>query len=269
MAVSEANMVVLLVFTVIFVSFALAIQVAMILWRKCHPRSFDIATFCALSCKPPVFAYMTSSWWFIIFWAIFFSISTVAFLKALQRPLLSSTPGLIFIWFYLVHNCSFLLWMVGSMAFLIGFFTGVSWLTNFGILCTLYAVYFGLVGGDFAMLITDNLFLKPGVNHTGQILPIFFADPLNCSLCGHLVSSESRCIISCDHTYHQHCIRGWHMIGKKSTCPVCREKVDYRFDRNPWETPDEVLQIYHKFIRWLVVYLPMFLLAFGILYKVL
>jgi hypothetical protein len=93
--------------------------------------------------------------------------------------------------------------MVGSMAFLIGFLTGVSWLANFGILCTLYAVYFGLVGGDFAMLITDNLFLKPGVNHTGQILPIFFADPLNCSLCGHLVSSESRCIISCDHTYHQ------------------------------------------------------------------
>lgn len=266
MAVSE-GMIVLLVFAIIFVSLALAIQVAMILWLKYHPRSFEIVTFCALCWIPPIVAFMTSSWWFIIFWSIFFSISMMALLKAHQRPLLTSTPGLIFNWFYLVHNCSFLLWMTGSMTFLIGFFIGVSWLMNSGTLYTLYGVYFGLVGSDIAMHITDNLFLKPDEH---QVLPKFFTDPFHCSLCGYFVGKENRCSISCDHTFHEHCIRGWHMVGKKSSCPVCREKVDYRFDRNPWEkTPDEVLQAYHKFIRWLVVYLPMLLLAFGTLYIVL
>jgi hypothetical protein len=50
---------------------------------------------------------------------------------------------------------------------------------------------------------------------------------------------------------------------------MCREKVDYRFDRNPWETPDVILKAYHKFIRWLVVYLPVLLLAFGFVYVIL
>jgi len=264
MVVSE-GMVVLLVFIVIFVSLALAIQVAMILWRKGHRRSFDITTFGALCLIPPIFAYVTSSWWFIIFWTIFFSISTVAFLKALQRPLISSTPGQIFIWLYLVHNGSFLLWIIGFKTFLIGSLFSVSWLVNLGTSCTLYAIYFGLVGGDFAMHITDNLFLKLGVNHLDQLLPTFSGDPLHCLLCGHFVKNETRCSISCDHTFHEHCIRGWHIVGKKFTCPACREKVDYRFNRNPWETPDAFLQVYHKLIRWCVVFLPMFLVAYGTL----
>jgi RING finger protein 121 len=268
MAVSEGITIVFIVFAVIFASLALAIQVAIILWRKFHPRSFETVTFCALCWIPPIVAFMTSSWWFIIFWSIFFSISMLALFKAHQRPLLSSTPGVIFNWFYLVHNCSFLLWMIGSMTFVIGFFIGVSWLMNSGTLCTLNGVYFGLVGDDIAMHITDNLFLKSSVYHQDNALPKYFDDPFRCSLCGYFVSNETRCSISCDHIYHEHCIRGWHMVGKKSSCPICREKVDYRFDRNPWETPDAVLQAYHKFIRWLVIYLPMFFIAFGILFSV-
>ena len=183
MAVSEGITIVFIGFTVIFASLALAIQVAIILWRKFHPRSFETVTFCALCWIPPIVAFMTSSWWFIIFLSIFFSISMLALFKAHQRPLLSSTPGVIFNWFYLVHNCSFLLWMIGSVTFVIGFFIGVSWLMNSGTLCTLNGVYFGLVGDDIAMHITDNLFLKSSVYHQDNVLPKYFDDPFCCSLC--------------------------------------------------------------------------------------
>ena len=267
MAVSE-SVFVLFIFVVIFVSLTLAIQVAMILWRKCHPRSFEIAIFCALCWIPPIFAFMTSFWWFLVFWCIFFAISTLTLLKAHQRPMLPSTPGLIFNWFYLVHNCSFLICIIGSMTFLIGFSIGVSQMINFGTLCTLYGIYFGLVGNDFARHINDNLFFKPEWHHLDRHMPYFHTDR-HCYLCGHFVSNESKCRISCNHTYHEHCIRGWHMVCKKSSCPMCREKVDYRFDRNPWETPDVILKAYHKFIRWLVVYLPVLLLAFGFVYVIL
>ena len=196
MAVSEGITIVFIGFTVIFASLALAIQVAIILWRKFHPRSFETVTFCALCWIPPIVAFMTSSWWFIIFLSIFFSISMLALFKAHQRPLLSSTPGVIFNWFYLVHNCSFLLWMIGSVTFVIGFFIGVSWLMNSGTLCTLNGVYFGLVGDDIAMHITDNLFLKSSVYHQDNVLPKYFDDPFRCSLCGYFVSNETRCSIT-------------------------------------------------------------------------
>lgn len=44
--------------------------------------------------------------------------------------------------------------------------------------------------------------------------------------------------LACKHCFHDLCVRGWTMVGKKDVCPVCLEKVDLReftADR-PWET---------------------------------
>ena len=48
-----------------------------------------------------------------------------------------------------------------------------------------------------------------------------------------------RCLqLACKHLFHDQCIRGWTLIGKKDTCPTCLEKVDMRaiFADRPWET---------------------------------
>lgn len=44
--------------------------------------------------------------------------------------------------------------------------------------------------------------------------------------------------LPCKHLYHDGCIRGWTLVGKKDTCPTCLEKVDLRliFADRPWET---------------------------------
>ena len=44
--------------------------------------------------------------------------------------------------------------------------------------------------------------------------------------------------LACKHLFHDQCIRGWTLIGKKDTCPTCLEKVDLRaiFSDRPWET---------------------------------
>lgn len=34
--------------------------------------------------------------------------------------------------------------------------------------------------------------------------------------------------LPCEHTFHEFCLRGWLIVGKKQTCPFCREKVDLR-----------------------------------------
>lgn len=57
-----------------------------------------------------------------------------------------------------------------------------------------------------------------------------------CAVCGNelLVSEKETGVIedtfklSCHHVFHEFCIRGWCIIGKKQTCPYCKEKVDLK-----------------------------------------
>lgn len=42
--------------------------------------------------------------------------------------------------------------------------------------------------------------------------------------------------LNCRHRYHEFCIRGWMIVGKKDTCPYCNEKVDLKQTfTTPWE----------------------------------
>lgn len=51
-----------------------------------------------------------------------------------------------------------------------------------------------------------------------------------CAVCGNelLVSEKESGVIedtyklSCHHVFHEFCIRGWCIIGKKQTCPYCK-----------------------------------------------
>jgi hypothetical protein len=55
-------------------------------------------------------------------------------------------------------------------------------------------------------------------------------------VCGNklLVSAEQEGVLentyrlSCGHEFHEFCIRGWCIVGKKQTCPYCHEKVDLK-----------------------------------------
>jgi RING finger protein 121 len=44
--------------------------------------------------------------------------------------------------------------------------------------------------------------------------------------------------LDCKHCFHDLCVRGWTMVGKKDTCPACSEKVDLKalYSDRPWET---------------------------------
>lgn len=48
------------------------------------------------------------------------------------------------------------------------------------------------------------------------------------------VVDEKSYTLSCNHTFHEFCIRGWCVVGKLQTCPYCKEKVDLkRMFKNP------------------------------------
>ena len=53
-----------------------------------------------------------------------------------------------------------------------------------------------------------------------------------------LAKNEKTVQLTCKHLFHDQCIRGWTLVGKKDTCPVCLEKVDLRalYADRPWDT---------------------------------
>jgi hypothetical protein len=60
-----------------------------------------------------------------------------------------------------------------------------------------------------------------------------------CVCCVQLPEGVEPCVqLSCKHCFHNLCIRGWTVVGKKDVCPVCNEKVDLRelYSDRPWET---------------------------------
>ena len=66
--------------------------------------------------------------------------------------------------------------------------------------------------------------------------------------------------LSCGHEFHEFCIRGWCIVGKKQTCPYCHEKVDLkRMFPNPWEKPHMMYGQLLDWVRWLVCWQPVIL----------
>ena len=75
---------------------------------------------------------------------------------------------------------------------------------------------------------------------------------------------KERCFtLSCGHKYHEYCIYGWCLMGKKQVCPFCREKVDTQklFASLPFQKPHYLYGNLLDFIRYLVAWQPLILLA--------
>ena len=79
-------------------------------------------------------------------------------------------------------------------------------------------------------------------------MPTRTLDANVCAVCGNrlLVSEHEEGVLentyklSCEHVFHEFCIRGWCIVGKKQTCPYCKEKVDLKkMFRNPYPFIDE------------------------------
>lgn len=66
--------------------------------------------------------------------------------------------------------------------------------------------------------------------------------------------------------YHEFCIRGWIIIGKKDTCPYCSEKVNIRATllKNPWEKQSTIWSGVLDTLRYLVVWNPLIVFVINV-----
>ncbi|XP_076446649.1 E3 ubiquitin ligase RNF121-like [Babylonia areolata] len=226
---------------VVLVSLLLA-QLAIMLWKRRHYSSYQRATLVGMWLVPMALCVRWAWTRFLWAWVLFSTITAVLCRRASRRPLAGTTPRWVYKWFLLVDKVSYVLGIVGYLVVLcslvgvnVVFVSTPQEATDAGLLLMFYGLYFGLVARDVAQVCTDTMAAHIGYwSSTG--LPCKRLEEDVCAVCGNQVLLpanthallESTVRLNCHHIFHEFCIRGWCIVGKKETCPYCKEKVDLR-----------------------------------------
>eukprot|EP00195_Chlamydomonas_chlamydogama_P012155 CAMPEP_0202897870 /NCGR_PEP_ID=MMETSP1392-20130828/6528_1 /ASSEMBLY_ACC=CAM_ASM_000868 /TAXON_ID=225041 /ORGANISM="Chlamydomonas chlamydogama, Strain SAG 11-48b" /LENGTH=379 /DNA_ID=CAMNT_0049583633 /DNA_START=134 /DNA_END=1273 /DNA_ORIENTATION=- len=256
----------------------LGAQTALFLWKRKHQHSYDLVTLIGLWLMPAIFSLQLKFWRFIMVWLVYTVVTVYLLHMAMKRKLESTTPRKVYAWFLGVYKISKFIGVAGYILLLcemlgLGLVMRKFIPKDLAIDLVWYGVYFGVLGRDCAEVASDRMASTMG---TGRKL---VAQVNNCGVCGtelkdysHLgeenTAEEVAVQLSCKHCFHDLCIRGWTMVGKKDTCPVCLEKVDLRnlYADRPWETRNLTWIQMLDGVRYLVVWNPLIFMVLSVLY---
>ncbi|CAN8006754.1 unnamed protein product [Ixodes hexagonus] len=251
-------------------------QIVLVQWKKRHFKSYQRASMVGMWLIPLCVSVHSHWWRFVFIWCIFTIFTCIVVSWALQKPIAGTTPRWVYKWFYVVHMQSYALGVAGYLVVMLTLL-GVNlmfrakpqtWM-DLGLLLLFYGLYYGLLGRDISEIITDRMACTIGY-YTPTGVPVRHLEPNVCAVCGNkiLVMDNAEAIVEetyklpCGHLFHEFCIRGWCIVGKKQTCPYCKEKVDLkRIFCNPWEKPHILYGNFLDFIRYLVVWQPMIIMC--------
>ena len=133
-------------------------------------------------------------------------------------------------------------------------------------------MYFGTLSRDFVDRLSDKMATTMGY-YSKQGFPKKHLREDTCAICGVSTANSSLNdtnpnntkihILNCNHKFHEVCIKGWTIIGKKDVCPYCKEKVDLnQFKTNSWDTTQKLYLNLLDFVRYILVWNPVvFVLA--------
>ncbi|XP_054262681.1 E3 ubiquitin ligase Rnf121 isoform X1 [Macrosteles quadrilineatus] len=251
-------------------------QVILVEWKKRHQKSYQLATLFGMWIIPLGMCLKNQWWRFIFLWLVFSCITGLIVRKAVEKPIQGTTPRLVYKWFYLIYKLSYGLGIIGYVIMVLTFFglnvvfdaKPQTWM-DVALLFLFYGLYYGVLAQDVAEISSDKMASHIGY-YTANGMPTRHLEAGVCAVCGNrlLVQENEEGVLentyklSCDHVFHEFCIRGWCIVGKKQTCPYCKEKVDLKkMFCNPWEKPHVLYGQLLDWLRWLVAWQPV---IFGI-----
>eukprot|EP00127_Corallochytrium_limacisporum_P000450 Clim_evm6s13 gene=Clim_evmTU6s13 len=255
------------------------VQIALFLWRKYRPKTYQLFTTFCMWAFPIYFAFQLELWRMIELWGAYTILSAYVYYRARENPLQMGTPRLIYKWFSIAYKFTYLLAMGSYFACLMGFLSNGAmdgpWFQFFATLL-FYGLYFGMLTRDFAEIITTTIASRLGYGGTDQMPKRVMVDDKTCAVCGQeLVGGEGeeelferKITLECGHRFHEFCIRGWTVVGKKETCPYCKEKVQLKtMFPNNWEKPDLFYLQMLEVLRYLVVWQPLILITMNVIVR--
>nr|XP_026691964.1 RING finger protein 121 [Ciona intestinalis] len=247
-------------------------QVALVQWKNRHPKSYNMVTLLGMWIVPLIFTIKMLWFRFIVTWVIYTIVTCFVVLKARKKPLSGTTPRLVYRWFLILFRISYsvgvfgyILVMLTMMGVNIMFRIKPETAMDFSIVLLFYGLYYGVMSRDFAEICSETMASTIGYYTRSGMPTKNLADGV-CAVCGQVLilptdqydtSVEKVYKLSCFHTFHDSCIRGWCIVGKKQTCPYCKEKVDLkRMFTSPWERPHILYGQLLDWIRYLVAWQP-------------
>jgi len=140
-----------------------------------------------------------------------------------------------------------------------------------------YGLYFGVLGRDYVEICSDRMASTIGY-YSKDGFPSKHLRAHICAVCGQATSQPMSSLaepvpvtvnpaepvyqLECKHVFHEKCIRGWCLIGKKDMCPYCKEKVDLKqFKKNPWDTQQQLYLQLLDGMRYIIVWQPIVLVV--------
>jgi len=238
-------------------------QLGLSLWKQHHSKSFHFVTLIGLWLIPFVWSVVSQLWRMLTVWTIYSLVTLFVLHRATRQPLAKSTPRLVYSWFAIMHKVCY----SGTVMSLVL----LNFMPSVALYLIFYGLYYGVLGRDCAQVSTERMAAKLGY-YSKEGMPSRVLAHNICAICDDVLfknvrlgdddaQNETVFTLSCGHQFHESCIRGWCVVGKRDTCAFCHEKVNVRqtFSSNPWETQGLLWGVVLDMIRYLIVFNPLIL----------
>ncbi|XP_021099008.1 RING finger protein 121 isoform X2 [Heterocephalus glaber] len=166
----HAEMVLILIATLVVA------QLLLVQWKQRHPRSYNMVTLFQMWVVPLYFTVKLHWWRFLVIWIFFSAVTAFVTFRATRKPLVQTTPRLVYKWFLLIYKISYATGIVGYMAVMFTLF-GLNLLfkikpedaMDFGISLLFYGLYYGVLERDFAEMCADYMASTIGIWPTSTL----------------------------------------------------------------------------------------------------
>jgi len=253
-------------------------QTGIYIWKTKHPSSFHNVTLLGLWIIPFIWCIALGFWRMLLVWS-FFTFATGYFMVlATRRPLKRTTPRRVYGWFYLIYKFCM---TIGLAGYAIAMFDVIGFLTIFrgyisgttGWMMLFYGLYYGVLGRDCASFCASYMASTMGYSDKSGFPSRQLAVNV-CAICdGPMTrkeipedSNEEKVLpLNCGHWFHEFCLRGWLLIGKRDTCAYCNEKVNLSDKqlgllKHHWDKHAASFSVILDSLRYLIVFNPLIIL---------
>ncbi|KAJ1733730.1 hypothetical protein LPJ61_001421 [Coemansia biformis] len=266
----------------IFVAVLAMLPATVRYWRLRHALSYKLVSVGSICMLPPYFALGNGYVRFLAVWIGYMGVSTYVLFLATREPLYPRAPRRVYQWVALINKASYAVSTAGVVLFAFCLFNAIPGATDSefvvesSLMTLFYGLYFGLLSRDLVSLCSDRMAATLGYGGGGGGLPTKALAPGVCCICSGVLGSadgvlgstgdapvpvEPTHVLGCGHEFHAICIRGWCVVGKKDSCPFCREKVDLEtLKQNPWDRHELLYVTALEYMRFFVSWQPMTLL---------
>jgi RING finger protein 121/175 len=205
--------------------YGLIMQSIFMVWERLSKRSHDVCIFLMLFLFPPMLFLYLRSYILPVCWLAFTMLILSAILKVIRRPSKSDSFRSTYKLFkdlFIVSNTGIFL---GQSAVFVFFYLFPEQM-KYPLMFLLFFLYFGLLSREAIFFLSELMALSTGF-YSKEGIPGKGSSNTLCMLCTREFDRvEPVHTLVCGHSFHNDCIKGWCLIGKKNFCPYCRKRVD-------------------------------------------